>query len=64
MPRLWQQRAPLGRALRAFLGWPDYDAYLDHRRESHPGERPLDRAAFIRLAQEKRFSGSSARRCC
>jgi uncharacterized short protein YbdD (DUF466 family) len=64
MPKLLQQAVLLGRALRALLGWPDYAAYLERHSRTRAGKPPMDRASFVRLAQERRYSGLSARRCC
>jgi uncharacterized short protein YbdD (DUF466 family) len=45
------------------FGIPDYDAYLAHRRATHPGETPLGRGEFLAWALERRHAGSGPR-CC
>lgn len=52
-----------GSALRALLGAPDYDRYLVHLRERHPGEAPLSRDEFVRRRLEDRYARPGSR-CC
>lgn len=47
---------------RLMVGVPDYEAYLAHRREAHPGEPAMSRAEFHRERTERRYGGVS--RCC
>jgi uncharacterized short protein YbdD (DUF466 family) len=47
------------------LGLPDYETYCAHQRRHHPDAAPMDRGAFVRLCQERRFGGKGApTRCC
>jgi uncharacterized short protein YbdD (DUF466 family) len=48
---------------RRMIGVPDYAAYLRHAREHHPGQAPLDYAAFFARAQAARYRGTGGR-CC
>lgn len=48
---------------RLMVGLPDYDRYLAHRRDAHPGEPSLSREAFHRERTERRF-GAGTSRCC
>ena len=57
----WLERA--ARALRAILGAPDYERYLAHIRERHPGETPLSREEFARQRLDDRYSKPGTR-CC
>lgn len=53
------------RALRQVSGDDAYERYLAHWREQHGGERsrqPLDRAAFFREQQRRKWDGVN--RCC
>ena len=52
-----------GAALRALLGAPDYERYLLHVRERHPGETPLSRDEFVRRRLEDRYARPGSR-CC
>jgi uncharacterized short protein YbdD (DUF466 family) len=55
----------VARALRLMLGLPDYETYCAHQRRHHPGVAPMNRGAFLRLCQERRFGGKGApTRCC
>jgi uncharacterized short protein YbdD (DUF466 family) len=54
--RLWQ-------ALRTLSGDDAYERYLAHWRAHHAGESgPLDRKAFFRAEQERKWNG--IKRCC
>ncbi|MGO4410498.1 YbdD/YjiX family protein [Brevundimonas sp. 2YAF1] len=46
------------------IGQPDYDAYVAHAKATHPDQPPLDRTAFFRLHEQRRFGGSGGFRCC
>jgi uncharacterized short protein YbdD (DUF466 family) len=39
-----------------------YERYLEHHRQHHPGERPLDRRSFYLHQQQRKWSG--VQRCC
>jgi uncharacterized short protein YbdD (DUF466 family) len=52
-----------GRTFGQVIGLPDYEAYLAHRRATHPEEPVMSREAFYRNRQEARF-GSGQGRCC
>jgi uncharacterized short protein YbdD (DUF466 family) len=50
-------------ALRTVTGDDAYERYLAHWREHHAGEgAPLDRKAFFRAEQERKWNG--IKRCC
>lgn len=46
------------------VGQPDYDVYVAHAAATHPDQPPLDRTAFFRLHEQRRFGGSGGFRCC
>lgn len=48
---------------RLCCGVPDYDAYVRHLREHHPGRSVPTYAAFFRERQEARYKGTGGR-CC
>ena len=52
-----------GRVLQAIVGAPDYERYLAHIRERHPGETPLSREEFARQRLDDRYSKPGTR-CC
>ena len=58
--RGWQAAA---RAARLAIGIPDYDAYVAHMRERHPGGQPMDRDAFFLERMQARY-GKGRTRCC
>ncbi len=63
----WPERLRRGRAaLRAWLAFLNgdaaYGAYRAHLATHHPEATPLDRAAFFRAEQDRRWN--SVRRCC
>jgi uncharacterized short protein YbdD (DUF466 family) len=56
LQRLW-------RTLRTVSGDDAYERYLAHWRMHHAGEgTPLDRRAFFRAEQERKWNG--IKRCC
>ncbi|MCP3776465.1 YbdD/YjiX family protein [Paenibacillus sp. MZ04-78.2] len=48
------------------VGVPNYERYVEHRKECHPGEPIQTREAFFREAQEARYNakGGKVSRCC
>jgi len=53
------------RLARAILGMPDYDVYLAHQRTHHPDAPVLERGAFVRARQERRYAARGGpSRCC
>ncbi|HYN79892.1 MAG: YbdD/YjiX family protein [Gemmatimonadota bacterium] len=53
----------LGRALRAMLGVPDYERYVEHCRSEHPGMRPMTRDEFSSDLLDRKYSRPGSR-CC
>ncbi|HLE56455.1 MAG TPA: YbdD/YjiX family protein [Rhodothermia bacterium] len=53
----------LGRVLRAMLGVPDYERYVEHCRSHHPGTRPLTLEEFSSDLLERKYSRPGSR-CC
>jgi uncharacterized short protein YbdD (DUF466 family) len=56
----------LTRTARLMVGVPDYDAYVEHRKRSHPGEPIMNYPEFFRERQQSRYGGSTGKisRCC
>jgi uncharacterized short protein YbdD (DUF466 family) len=50
-------------ACRQVFGIPDYERYLAHAAERHPGAPVLARGAFCVQAMERRY-GQAGARCC
>ena len=48
------------------VGVPDYDAYVQHMRLTHPDLPVMSYEAFFRERQEARYGGADGRpgRCC
>ncbi len=53
----------VARVTRRVVGVPDYDTYLAHVSECHPGTTPLSRQEFERARLEDRYS-RPGQRCC
>jgi uncharacterized short protein YbdD (DUF466 family) len=51
------------RTANLMIGQPDYDTYVEHSRVTHPDQEPLDRRAFFRMNEQRRF-GAGGFRCC
>ena len=49
--------------IRRIAGMPDYEAYLVHQREKHPGEPALTQREFYDRYLESRY-GAASSRCC
>lgn len=49
--------------VRRIVGVPDYDGYLAHVRECHPGTEPMTQEEFERARLEDRYS-QPGQRCC
>lgn len=56
----------LARTARLMVGVPDYDAYVAHRRNCHPGEPLMSYEDFFRERQANRYGEGSGKiaRCC
>ena len=48
---------------RLAIGLPDYDAYVAHVRDAHPGATPMTREAFAIERMQARY-GRGRSRCC
>jgi uncharacterized short protein YbdD (DUF466 family) len=55
--------AALREAVLRIIGVPDYERYVTHMREQHPGEPVLSRDAFMRERMAARYERPGAR-CC
>ncbi len=51
---------------RLMVGIPDYDTYVAHRKECHPGEPVMSYKEFFRERQEARYAVGKGkfRGCC
>lgn len=52
----------LWRFIRRVSGDDAYERYLRHHAAAHPCDAPLNRKAFFRQEQDRKWSG--VRRCC
>lgn len=59
-------RNALTRTARLMVGIPDYEAYVAHRRQVHPGEPVMSYEDFFRERQASRYgeNGGKISRCC
>jgi uncharacterized short protein YbdD (DUF466 family) len=57
---LWSTTAS---AVRAVLGVPDYNRYLAHMRDAHPGDRVMSETEFNHTRMNERYNGTGSR-CC
>jgi uncharacterized short protein YbdD (DUF466 family) len=51
------------RVVRTMIGEPDYDRYVAHMRQHHPGCEMASRDEFMRQRMESRYSRPGTR-CC
>ncbi|AKJ27187.1 YbdD/YjiX family protein [Caldimonas brevitalea] len=54
----------LGQTFRLMVGQPDYDTYVAHMRQRHPGRPVMSRTAFFREREAARYGGKGGGRCC
>jgi uncharacterized short protein YbdD (DUF466 family) len=59
--RAWLRRA--ASVVRTVVGAPDYERYVTHMRDHHPGCEPISLDEFMRQRLESRYSKPGAR-CC
>jgi uncharacterized short protein YbdD (DUF466 family) len=52
-----------GAIVRRIIGAPDYDRYVAHLRDHHPGARPMTYDEFARQRMVERYSRPGTR-CC
>lgn len=59
-------RSAVARTARLMVGVPDYDSYVTHRRQAHPGEPVMTYEEFFRERQSSRYgeNGGKISRCC
>jgi uncharacterized short protein YbdD (DUF466 family) len=50
-------------ALRAMLGFPDYERYLAHMRTAHPGDRVMSETEFRHTRLSDRYNRAGSK-CC
>lgn len=53
----------LGQAARLMVGVPDYDAYVQHMKITHPEQVPMTYEEFYKNRVEARYGGKNAK-CC
>lgn len=46
------------------IGAPDYQAYLAHHAQCHPGTPPLSEREYVNVFIERRYNRRGAGRCC
>lgn len=56
----------VARTARLMVGVPDYESYVAHRRQAHPGEPVMTYEEFFRERQSSRYgeNGGKISRCC
>lgn len=53
----------IARVLRAVLGAPDYERYLEHTKVAHPEREPMSCDQFMRDRMNDRYN-KPGNRCC
>ena len=53
----------VGPVVRRIIGAPDYDRYVAHVRECHPGQNVMSRDEFSKNRMEARYN-QPGNRCC
>ncbi len=60
---LAEQVRRIGKVVRTIIGAPDYDRYVSHRKECHPGEPVMSREDFAKSRLDARYN-QPGNRCC
>ncbi|MEL0028211.1 MAG: CstA-like transporter-associated (seleno)protein [Perlucidibaca sp.] len=60
LARLWARGRHFGAML---VGVPDYDAYVAHMAERHPGHAVMTREQFVRSRMEARLGARTVGKC-
>jgi uncharacterized short protein YbdD (DUF466 family) len=63
LSKLTQAGRYLGQSLRLMVGVPEYNAYVAHMTNAHPGQPVMSYEKFFRERQEARYGGKVSR-CC
>lgn len=55
----------IGQTMRLMVGLPEYDIYVTHMENTHPGQPVMSYEEFFRERQEARYGGNGRPgRCC
>ena len=60
---LADQVKKVAKVVRTIIGVPDYDRYVAHVKECHPGQPPMTRDEFAKSRMEARYN-QPGNRCC
>ncbi len=51
--------------IKSIFSIPDYEKYLKHQRDRHPGQTPLtEKKEFYMLSLKERYESGKINRCC
>lgn len=66
LPRVSKLLHRIAQTAQLMVGLPDYNAYVTHRRQIHPGEPVMTYEEFFRERQTSRYGndGGKIGRCC
>jgi uncharacterized short protein YbdD (DUF466 family) len=62
--KLAQAGRYLGQSMRLMVGLPEYDTYLAHMEQTHPGEPVMSYEEFFRERQQARYGSGKRSGCC
>jgi uncharacterized short protein YbdD (DUF466 family) len=54
----------LGQTMRLMVGLPEYDTYLAHMEQNHPGQPVMSYEEFFRERQLARYGSGKSGGCC
>ena len=54
----------LGQSMRLMVGLPEYDTYLAHMEQTHPGQAAMSYEEFFRERQQARYESGKRPGCC
>jgi uncharacterized short protein YbdD (DUF466 family) len=61
---VWSAASRLRHGWLRAIGAPDYEDYLAHHRQRHPGTLPMSERDYVNTFIERRYNRRGAGRCC
>jgi uncharacterized short protein YbdD (DUF466 family) len=54
----------LGQSMRLMVGLPEYDTYVAHMENTHPGQPMMSYEEFFRERQQAKYGNGKSGGCC
>ncbi|WP_029421585.1 YbdD/YjiX family protein [Alicyclobacillus macrosporangiidus] len=50
--------------IKTIFGMPNYERYLEHHRQAHPGQTPMSEREYYMHCLKERYESGKVTRCC